>query len=63
MNIGDFDDARALARTVGDDALRSVLRQASAGQFNGRSWSYWHYRLGLTPSDQEPPPMPVRTFA
>jgi hypothetical protein len=60
MNIGDFDDARAMANTLGEDALKAVLSDAAAGWFNGKSWSYWHYRLGLTPSDEEPPPMPER---
>lgn len=59
MNIGDFDDVQALAKQVGDDVLRHVLLHAEAGQFNARSWSYWHYRLGLAELDRVPP-MPVR---
>lgn len=59
MNIGDFDDAQALANSVGDDVLRGVLRAAEAGQFNARSWTYWHYRLGLAELG-DVPPMPVR---
>lgn len=59
MNLGDFEDARALERALGLAGLRLVLRAAEAGQFNARSWHYWHYRLGLA----EPggvPPLPVR---
>jgi len=59
MNIGVFEDARRLAETLGDDCLRAVLRQAEAGQFNARSWYYWHYRLGLAEPGQVPP-LPVR---
>ncbi|MGH8801357.1 MAG: hypothetical protein ACREX6_03545 [Casimicrobiaceae bacterium] len=59
MNIGDFDDMQALARQVGDDVLRRVLTNAEAGQFNARSWTYWHYRLDLAHLGQVPP-MPVR---
>lgn len=59
MNIGDFDDVQALAKQVGDDVLRRVLLHAEAGQFNARSWTYWHYRLGLAELDRVPP-MPVR---
>lgn len=43
MNIGDFDDIQALARMVGDEMLRQVLTHAEAGQFDQRSWAYWHY--------------------
>jgi hypothetical protein len=59
MNIGVFEDASRLAETLGDDCLRSVLRQAEAGQFNARSWHYWHYRLGLAEPGHVPP-LPVR---
>lgn len=61
MDIGDWDDVQALASEVGDDALREVIANAQAGQFNPRSWAYWHYRLGLCDVD-EVPPLPVRTF-
>ncbi len=61
MNIGDWDDVQALATQVGDDALREVLAHAQAGQFNARSWAYWHYRLGLCDIG-EVPPLPVRRF-
>lgn len=62
MNLGDYADVQALAALVGDEVLRDVLRQASAGQFNERSWAYWHYRLGLAEPDQVPP-LPKRAFA
>jgi hypothetical protein len=61
MDIGDWDDVQMLASKVGDDALREVLAHAQAGQFNPRSWAYWHYRLGLCEVD-EVPPLPVRRF-
>lgn len=47
MNIGDFDDVQALCEEVGDERLSQVLQHAEIGQFNERSWAYWHYRLGL----------------
>ncbi|MCK9504253.1 MAG: hypothetical protein M0Q95_08720 [Porticoccaceae bacterium] len=62
MNIGDYSDVQALVGIVGDEALRHVLMHAEAGQFNERSWAYWHYRLGLSSVDQVPP-LPVRRFA
>lgn len=61
MNIGIFNDVRQMATALGDDCLRSVLQHSGAGQFNERSWAYWHYRLGLAEPDQVPP-MPVRRF-
>lgn len=62
MNIGDYSDVQWLASRVGDEVLCEVLVQAQAGQFNERSWTYWHYRLGLSGLDQVPA-LPVRSFA
>ena len=62
MNIGDYPDVQALVAQVGDEVLRDVLMHAEAGQFNARSWAYWHYRLGLSSVDHVPA-LPVRTFA
>lgn len=62
MNIGDYSDVQALVSQVGDEVLRDVLTHAEAGQFNERSWAYWHYRLGLSSVDQVPA-LPVRRFA
>jgi hypothetical protein len=59
MNVGDFDDVRMLASAVPGHTLVDVLRSAEAGQFNARSWAYWHYRLGLADVGQIPP-MPER---
>ena len=54
MNIGDYPDVQALVALVGDGILREVLTHAEAGQFNERSWAYWHYRLGLADVDDVP---------
>lgn len=62
MNIGDYDDVQRLARTLTTDGLRAVLRSAVAGQFNDRSWHYWHYRLGLAKMPEDVPPLPARIF-
>ena len=55
MNMGDFDDVRELTDAVGDDVLREVVRSAEAGEFNWRSWCYWHCRLELSDGDKIPP--------
>ncbi len=62
MNIGDYSDVQVLVSQVGDEVLRDVLTHAEAGQFNDRSWAYWHYRLGLSNVDHVPA-LPVRRFA
>lgn len=62
MDIGDFDDVQVLADAVGDEYLRQVVLHAEAGMFSGRSWAYWHYRLGLAnPGDDLT--MPTRRVA
>jgi hypothetical protein len=44
---------------LGENTLQAVLARAEAGQFNERSWHYWHYRLGLARPGAVPP-LPVR---
>lgn len=61
MNIGDYEDVQALVKQVGDDVFREVLIHAEAGQFNERSWAYWHYRLGLA-TEGHVPTLPKRRF-
>lgn len=62
MNIGDYEDVQKLADHVGDEYLRDVLEHAEIGQFSERSWTYWHYRLGLS-AIEEVPPLPNQRFA
>ena len=62
MNIGDYADVQQLVQQAGVDVLREVIAHAQAGQFDPRSWAYWHYRLGLATVDHVPP-LPERRFA
>ena len=62
MDIGTFEDARELERLVGMDRLRAVIGRAEAGWLRPRSWSYWHYRLGLVEPGDALPPMPKRVL-
>lgn len=62
MNIGDYADVQLMVNEVGEDVLRDVLSCAEAGQFDERSWAYWHYRLGLASVDRVPA-LPVRRFS
>lgn len=61
MHLADVDEIQALALDAGDDVLRDVIRHAEAGQFDERSWAYWHYPLGLAERERVPP-LPRRTF-
>ena len=54
MNLGDYDDVQALIHRMGSAYLRQVLTEAEAGQFDARSWTYWHYRLGLSDPGKVP---------
>lgn len=61
MNIGSYEDVQKLKAVIGDAGLIDVLQNAEAGQFNERSWHYWHYRLGLA-GPGKVPPLPVRRY-
>ena len=56
MTFGSVDDVRWLLSHVSEDSLRRMLRDPPAGVFNGRSWRFWHLRLGCVPV----PELPVR---
>ena len=60
MDVGAWEDVLELECVFGRRRLVAVLRGASAGALTPRSWSFWHYRLGLADSDTPPPPRPVR---
>ncbi len=61
MDLGTLEDVLRLEPVFGRDRLVLCLRLAPAGALRPRSWWFWHYRLGLTPAEQDPPPMPERT--
>ncbi|KMM16856.1 hypothetical protein [Synechococcus sp. GFB01] len=59
MNIGDWRDVQLMRSCIDDATLRQVLATARAGEFNRRSWNFWHLRLGL-PHGEALPPQPQR---
>ena len=61
MNLGEYCDVEKLAVALGDETLRDVLTHAEPGNFDERSWDYWHYRLGLA-EPEHVPAMPRRAF-
>jgi hypothetical protein len=58
MNIGVWDDMCKLVELFSPRELKSVLKDAEIGQFNERSWNFWHLRL-----TDETPPMPKRVLS
>ena len=58
MTYGTHEDMQTLRAYLSDDDLREALANAPPGIFDGRSWAYWHLKLGQYP----PPPMSARTF-
>jgi hypothetical protein len=62
MDLGEFEDVKEMAETLGDDQMRHAILHAEPGQFSERSWEYWHYRLGLA-EPEKVPHLPRRVFA
>jgi len=62
MNLGMWDDLCELSRIFTDEELCDVLAKAEAGQFNERSWHFWHYRL-MNCALGEVPELPKRWIA
>jgi hypothetical protein len=54
MEIGDYRDVQTLIQAAGEDALKSVIKNAQSGWFSPRSWHFWHYRLDLCHVDRVP---------
>jgi hypothetical protein len=63
MNMGDYRDVLRVLDELGEEPFRDVLSHAEAGWLNPRSWSYWHYRLGVVAPGDPVPPLPRRMFA
>ena len=61
MNIGIWEDLCKLSQNFNKEELLDVLQNAEAGQFNSRSWHFWHYRL-TDCAVGEVPALPVRRF-
>lgn len=62
MNLGTLEDCVWLEEVLGRHALADVLRHPPIGVFSGKTWHYWHFRLGLADAEQGVPPIPKRTY-
>lgn len=63
MDIGTLDDIVSMEKSFGPDELIEALATAEAGALRPKSWTFWHYRLGLVPPGATCPPMPARRAA
>ena len=57
MNIGVWDDVCKLVELFHEKDLINVLDTAEIGQFNERSWHFWHNCF-----TEKVPPMPKRVL-
>lgn len=60
MTYGTAEDSFWLLKQWGEEPFIKALQNPPVGVFNGRSWHFWHYRLGLAKDVDEVPPLPKR---
>lgn len=48
MNLGTYEDIRAIEAAFDREELVAVLAHAEPGWFSPRSWEFWRGRLGLS---------------
>lgn len=58
MNLGTWEDVRAMRNILGDKILIKVLKNAVPGTFTPRSWYYWNIKFDIDPV----PPLPQRSY-
>ena len=58
MNIGVWNDMCKLVELFPQKELENILNAADIGQFNERSWHFWHNRF-----KKKIPPMPKRILS
>ena len=63
MNIGSLEDYQRIRQSFDSELLYDVLKNAEAGWFSKRSWSFWHRVLDLVDVHEPVPPPPERVFS
>jgi len=63
MDVGTLEDIVSMEASFGRDELTKALATAEAGALRPKSWTFWHYRLGLVPPAATCPPVPARRSA
>jgi probable addiction module antidote protein len=59
MTFATMRDTRWMLDTYRTSELRNALHNAPPGIFNGRSWHFWHHKLGMP----DIPEMPARRMS
>jgi hypothetical protein len=54
MTLGTWEMIQKTQELFGEAIFRQALVEAQPGQFDSRSWNYWHLRFGLRPPPQTP---------
>lgn len=62
MNLGTYEDIRAVEKLFDRDELADILRFAQPGWFSPRSWGFWRGRLSLSSDETIPAKPPGRSF-
>lgn len=62
MEFASYADIRRLERTVGQQTLAAVMRQAQPGWFSERSWEFWRGRLSRQAGESIPDEPPRRVL-
>ena len=60
MTIGTIEDCFWLLDFLGEPAFIKAIKNPPIGVFNGRSWAYWHYKLGIIKPEDTLPSLPKR---
>lgn len=59
MDMGTWDDILSMEQAFGHDLLVKTLVTTAIGGLRPKSWTFWHYRLGIVPPGADCPPLPT----
>jgi hypothetical protein len=62
MNLGTYQDIRAIEAVFSNKELIAVMARAQPGWFSDRSWEFWRGRLSTSADDAIPAKPPRRSF-
>lgn len=57
MTLGTWTEVQEMMEVFGPDAFKDALLNATAGEFDARSWAYWRNYFGLPEAE-----LPRRSF-
>lgn len=62
MCLANEDDDMRILTSIDKKYLKNTIKKAQAGWFDKKSWSYWHYILGIIKPSDDVPLLPRRGF-